>query len=533
MLRASLHTGQVLPLSRALPSYADPLALYAALCDQGRKPDTMLMESADATTKSGLRSILITHAAIRASCEGHTVTLEALTLNGRHALDAVEAKVSALSLSAERLATTLTLKCPPAPAQGSERERLKAPSVLDALRALAMGWELVSRPASLGLLIGGVFSYDLLGLFEPLPEAAHDPLGYPEFSFILPEAMIILDHQRHTAQALAFVYGGPGYEPCYHDASERVSALVAAIEAATPQRQAKAPDLSPHLDPIKPRVDMSDEAFAQGVAALKSHILAGDVFQIVASRTFTAPCPDALAAYAALRALNPSPYMFFVAGQPHTIFGASPETCLKISGQQPRYVEIRPIAGTRRRGQDPDTDARVEAELRMDTKELAEHMMLVDLARNDVARVSRPGTRQVTQLLGVERYSHVMHLVSHVRGELEPELDALHAYVASMNMGTLVGAPKIRAAQLLRQVEPTRRGPYGGAVGYLTCDGELDTAIIIRSAVVRGGAAYVRAGAGVVHDSDPVAEADETSRKAAAVLKALAIVNASKQEVAP
>lgn len=529
MLRASLHTGQVLPLSRALPSSADPLALYAALCDKGRKPDTMLMESADATTKSGLRSILITHAAIRASCQGHTVTLEALSLNGRHALDAVEAKVSALSLSAERSPTTLTLEFAPAPTQGSERERLKAPSVLDALRALATGWELVSRPASLGLLIGGVFSYDLLGLFEPLPEAAQDPLGYPEFSFILPEAMIILDHQRHTAQALAFVYGGPGYEPCYHDASERVSALVAAIERAQPLRPSAAASAS-HLDAVKPHVDTSDEAFAQGVVALKEHIIAGDVFQIVASRTFMAPCPDALAAYGALRALNPSPYMFFVAGQPHTIFGASPETCLKISGQQPRYVEIRPIAGTRKRGLDPDTDARVEAELRMDTKELAEHMMLVDLARNDVARVSRPGTRQVTQLLGVERYSHVMHLVSHVRGELDEGLDALHAYVASMNMGTLVGAPKIRAAQLLRQIEPTRRGPYGGAVGYLTCDGELDTAIIIRSAVVRAGAAYVRAGAGVVHDSDPASETDETSRKAAAVLRALAIVNAQQED---
>jgi len=194
----------------------------------------------------------------------------------------------------------------------------------------------------------------------------------------------------------------------------------------------------------------------------------------------------------------------------------------------PRRVTIRPIAGTAARGRsdsgaiDPDLDTRREAALRLDEKETAEHMMLVDLARNDVARVSRPGTRQVTRLLTVDRYAHVMHLVSEVQGELAQGLDALHAYAAAMNMGTLVGAPKIRAAAILREVEPSRRGAYGGAVGYLTQGGEMDTAIVIRAAVVRDGIARVRAGAGIVFDSDPASEARETRRKAAAVLQAIA-----------
>jgi anthranilate synthase component 1 len=275
------------------------------------------------------------------------------------------------------------------------------------------------------------------------------------------------------------------------------------------------------------RADLSDEEYQRLVVRLKRHIVAGDVFQIVASRSFELPCPDPLAAYGKLRLANPSPYLFFVAGESSVVFGASPETAVKVHGH-PKRVTIRPIAGTAPRGRfpdgqlDADLDARREAALRLDEKETAEHMMLVDLARNDVARVSRPGTRQVRRLLSVDRYAHVMHLVSEVEGELAAEHDALHAYAAAMNMGTLVGAPKIRAAELLRDYEPTRRGAYGGAVGYLTHDGTMDTAIVIRAAVVRDGIAAVRAGAGIVFDSDPASEALETRRKAEAVLRAIA-----------
>jgi anthranilate synthase component 1 len=219
--------------------------------------------------------------------------------------------------------------------------------------------------------------------------------------------------------------------------------------------------------------------------------------------------------------------MFLVRSPGWTLLGASPETAVKVTGR-PARVTLRPIAGTAPRGRTPDgrldqeLDARIQAALLTDAKELAEHMMLVDLARNDVARVSRAGTRRVSRLLTVDHYQHVMHIVSEVEGELAPGLDALHAYTASMNMGTLVGAPKIRAAELLREHEPTRRGPYGGAVGYVTHAGEMDTAIVIRSALVQDNVAHVRAGAGIVLDSDPVREAEETRRKAASVLAAVA-----------
>jgi anthranilate synthase component 1 len=273
-------------------------------------------------------------------------------------------------------------------------------------------------------------------------------------------------------------------------------------------------------------VDLTDPDFEELVSRLKQHIIAGDVFQIVASRTFTLPCANPLAAYGRLRSANPSPYLFYVRGDRATVFGASPETAVKVHGS-PRRVTIRPIAGTAARGRtrsgsiEPDLDARREAALRLDEKETAEHMMLVDLARNDVARVSRPGSRQVSRLLTVDRYAHVMHLVSEVEGELAAGYDALHAYTAALNMGTLVGAPKIRAAQLLREVELSRRGPYGGAVGYLANDGTMDTAIVIRAAVVEDGTARVRAGAGIVYDSLPASEALETRRKAEAVLRAI------------
>jgi anthranilate synthase component 1 len=276
------------------------------------------------------------------------------------------------------------------------------------------------------------------------------------------------------------------------------------------------------------RADLSDAEYRRLVVQLKRHIVAGDVFQIVASRTFELPCPDPLAAYAQLRAANPSPYLFYVAGESSTVFGASPETAVKVHGD-PKRVTIRPIAGTAGRGRsadgrlDPDLDARREAALRLDEKETAEHMMLVDLARNDVARVSRPGTRQVTRLLSVDRYAHVMHLVSEVEGVLAEGHDALHAYAAALNMGTLVGAPKIRAAQLLRDVERTRRGAYGGAVGYLSYTGDLDTCIYIRSALVKDGRVHVQAGAGIVADSDPDYEVNETEAKAQAVWNAIAL----------
>ncbi len=544
----SLRPGDVLPLARRLDLCPEALRLFAELTDGGRRPDTLLLESADVTTKLGKQSILLVDCALRAECRGQTVSFVPLSDVGRDLLPWLEARLAKCGETArdgDRLCVTYPA---PAPLQ-SEEARLAAPSPMDALRQLALSWRLVSRPAATPLLCAGVLSYDLVDCFERLPAAGADPLGYPDFQFWLPQTLVVINQVKREATILALVYGGEHAVESHNDAGATIARLTEACERAASPAPADLPppasaghavpgqgaesnnitagvgaDLSDDVS-----VDVSDDDYAAIVTDLKTRIVAGDVFQIVPSRTFSEPCSDPFAAYTELRALNPSPYMYYVAAPDQVLFGASPETCVKVSGT-PRQVEIRPIAGTRPRGKtaagaiDEDLDSRLEAELRLNEKEVAEHVMLVDLARNDIARVAVPGSRRVARLLDVDRYSEVMHLMTAVTGELRTELDAIHAYTASMNMGTLVGAPTLEAAEILRRVEPTKRGPYGGAVGYITADGEMDTAIIIRSAVVSAGVAHVRAGAGVVYDSEPQAEAQETRHKARAVLRALARV---------
>jgi anthranilate synthase component 1 len=501
-----LARGEILPLVRRLTGAPDPLALYAELSDGGRRPDTLLLESADAATGVGERSVLVARSMLRLVCRGRAVDAHPLSPNG-----------TALSPSIPRTFS--------AEVEGlvDERDRLLAPGPLDALRAAVLAPRLVSEPAPFAHFAAGVFSYDLVDLFERLPEPRADTFRFPDFVFWVPDRVLVVDHLQSATTVIASVVGGESAEGAYHDAVRDVERLSRAVEEVGARRPPPSPSTPPAGEVA---ADLSDAEFSALVERLKRNITAGDVFQVVPSRTFTASCADPLAAYARLRAANPSPYQFFVRAPDFALFGASPETAVRVEGN-PKRVSIRPIAGTAPRGRtadgalDLELDARLQAALLTDAKELSEHLMLVDLARNDVARVSRPGTRRVSRLLAVERYRHVMHLVSEVVGDLAPGLDALHAYAASLNMGTLVGAPKIRAAQLLREHEKDTRGPYGGAVGYLAHDGTLDTAIVIRSALVRGTVAHVRAGAGVVLDSDPASEALETTRKAEAVLRAL------------
>lgn len=527
MAEAPLRAGTILPLVREVSGSPDPLALYAALSEGGTAPGTFLLESGDHGGGAGERSLLGVSPALRVVCRGGDVEVTAGTANGRALLDWVEGQLRRAA-SVRRVGERLLASFDPPPAGvQDESTRGKHPSPLDVLRAVVLGPTLLAKPVDACHLAAGVLSYDLVELFERLPTGQPEAVPTPHFEFVVPDRLIIIDHVRNRTLVVANAFGGPSGEANYHDAVAAIDGLLRVVEG-TRSRQAAASPVVSHSP--EPAVDLSDSAFADLVLRLKRHVAAGDVFQIVASRTFSLPCPDPLAAYGRLRAENPSPYLFYVCGEASVVFGASPETAVKVHGH-PRRVLIRPIAGTAARGLtdggdiDADLDSRREAALRLDEKETAEHMMLVDLARNDVARVSRPGTRQVTRLLAVDRYSRVMHLVSEVEGELAAGLDALHAYAAAMNMGTLVGAPKVRAAQILREVEPTRRGAYGGAVGYLTQDGEMDTAIVIRAAVVRDGVAAVRAGAGIVHDSDPASEALETRRKAEAVLRAIGGAN--------
>jgi anthranilate synthase component 1 len=420
----------------------------------------------------------------------------------------------------------------------SDAERLMSPSPLTPLRVIARELRAEDSRVAESVFLAGAFAYDLVDQFEDLPAAepgergpAHD---FPDYWFVLADQLIAIDHLSQRAEVFVNVFGGAHAAANYYSAQDvvaHVAGLAGRLDEFEPAAHLGSGDAM--LEPGMVAVDVGDREFAETIVRLKQRIVAGDVFQIVPSRSFSLECPDPLAAYAALRSLNPSPYMFYLNSGDFILFGASPESAVKVDGVD-RSVEISPIAGTRPRGFradggiDADLDGRIEAELRLDEKENAEHMMLVDLARNDVARVALPGSRYVPELAQIVRYSHVMHLVSRVRGTLREDLDALHAYQASLNMGTLTGAPKIKAMQLIRAAERTRRGPYGGAVGYLRGDGSLDTAIAIRSALVRNGTATVRAGAGVVHDSVPQLEADETRRKAEAVLRAIAAANSSR-----
>jgi len=500
--------------SRTMPLTTDPLELFKAAA--GGRADTALLESRDGNGRNNTQSILLLQSALRIEGHGREVHLIPLTENGKRVIEALSPELNGL-VEISHDADIVKVAFPSMDPTLSEFERLKAPGPADVLRLLALR---ETSGEELPLMLLGMFGYDFLDTFEQLPEAKRDNLNTPNMVFELPELLLHVDHPSEKIELRTFGYLGNAPDEVLLD---ETAALLAGLPATKPGPPATS---IPSTLPSNLEIDLNDEEYGDIVATLKQNIVAGDVFQIVPSRTFHLPCDNPISAYRHLRHMNPSPYLFYLNAGSFTLFGSSPETCVRVDGD-PKNVTLFPIAGTRPRGRkpdgsiDPDLDNRLEAELKLHKKELAEHMMLVDLARNDVARICEPGTRKVSRLLEIERYSHVMHLVSLVEGKLKSGFDALHAYLATMNMGTLTGAPKVEAARLLRLHESDKRGPYGGAVGYLTSSGDMDTAIIIRSAVVKDGTAYVRAGAGVVYDSDPQAEADETSGKANAVLQAI------------
>lgn len=505
-----------------------------------RPVDCVLLESADITTKASRTTVAVLEASARLTCWGGTVMAEALDAvdgggpgaDGLAALARLEAGLAehVTDRRPGRLTLTLPTICEDDPSI-EERERLTALSTIEPLRLLARAE--VDHPHL--PLEAGAFAFDYLSTFESLPEVAQGANTCPDYLFYDARIILVVDHPTQEATLV-------GASVNAADLERRMEALAAAIDrieepadsadaaasaAADTAVEEPAPAGGPDSPVLHAVPTISDADFEAVVEEMRGYIADGDVYQVVPSRGFTIDCPDALAAYHVLRHANPSPYMFYVAAPDFELFGASPESALLYSVRSGR-VAIRPIAGTRPRGLHPDgsvdheRDTRLELELRTDAKEVAEHVMLVDLARNDVARVSRPGTRSVQDLLRVDRYSRVMHLVSEVSGELAEDLDALDAFRASMTMGTLTGAPKLRAAELIRQAEGVRRGSYGGSVGYIRGDGELDTCIVIRSGFVSAGTALVQAGAGVVAASSPAAEAAETVHKARAVLEAVA-----------
>ena len=380
----------------------------------------------------------------------------------------------------------------------------------------------------------GWIAYDVVRAFEDLPARAPDDLGLPEVYVVLTDTVVIFDNLRQTVKIVAtpFVPRPERADSAYDGALARIDEVVDRLRAG-----GASPSLRPLAAPgpredgsaalrwggsAEPTLTFEREAFENAVHRMKDYIVAGDIFQAVLSQRFEVERGDleSFDVYRALRVVNPSPYMYHVQFPEAQVTGASPETLVRSEGGR---VEVRPIAGTRPRGTSREADEALAAELRADPKEVAEHLMLVDLGRNDVGRVAATGTVQATELMTTERYSHVMHMTSHVVGELEDGLSWHDVLAAVFPTGTLTGAPKIRAMEIIDELEPHRRGVYGGAVGYISYSGNMDLAIAIRTLVSTASSIYVQAGCGVVHDSDPGAEYEETLNKARAVLRAVSL----------
>jgi anthranilate synthase component 1 len=405
--------------------------------------------------------------------------------------------------------------------EGSERRELDASDPFRAVADYLSSYRvapLEGLPPFAGGAVG-VFGYDLVRAVERLPEPNPDDVGTPDMALMVSDALVVFDHLSHRVTVLvnAFVDDPDEVDQAYAQAEgliERARELLAEPVPRPAEPPARPTDPAGAFES-----NMTQAEYEAVVQRARDYIFAGDVFQVVPSQRWTGPCPvEAFSIYRGLRVVNPSPYMYFLEWDDFAIAGASPEPLVKVSG---RRAEVRPIAGTRPRASSPEEDLRVAEELLRDEKERAEHVMLVDLGRNDLGRVCEFGSVEVGDLMRVETYSHVMHIVSSVSGTLRPEASAMDALRAVLPAGTLSGAPKIRAMEIIDELEPVKRGAYGGAIGYLSYTGDLDTCIHIRTVVVKDDLAYLQAGAGVVADSDPAYEYRETIAKAGAVFEAL------------
>ncbi|MCB9563619.1 MAG: anthranilate synthase component I [Kofleriaceae bacterium] len=376
----------------------------------------------------------------------------------------------------------------------------------------------------------GWISYDVVRAFEDLPARARADLALPELCMVVTDTLVIFDNLRQTLKIVAtpYVPRAERAEVAYDRAIARIEAIATVLRGPRPRLADLEPPRPGEAAAVElPASTFARDAYEAAVEQVKEYILAGDAFQVVLSQRFATPRDvDAFDVYRALRVINPSPYMFHLRFPEAEVTGASPETLVRLAGGR---VELRPIAGTRPRGATPDDDERLAAELLADPKERAEHYMLIDLGRNDVGRVAEVGSVRVTEQLVIERYSHVMHLVSHVVGKLAADRTWHDVLRAAFPAGTLSGAPKIRAMEIIDELEPHRRGLYGGAVGYVSYTGNMDLAIAIRTLVGLGDQIYVQAGAGLVADSVPAREWEESVNKARAVLRAVAMARTASR----
>jgi anthranilate synthase component 1 len=386
----------------------------------------------------------------------------------------------------------------------------------------------IAEPESLPPFAGGAvgfFGYDLVRTVETTlgPSPNPDPIGLPDMALMISDVLIAFDHQRHEVTVIvnAFVEDG-GIDAAYERAKGTIAWIDEKLRAPVPPVEPREPSTGIAWDS-----NMTREQFEANVSRIVEYVRAGDAFQVVPSQRFSADVPvEAFSIYRGLRVVNPSPYMYFLDFGDFEIAGASPEPLVKVTGDR---VETRPIAGTYPRSGEDEEDRRRAERLLNDPKERAEHVMLVDLGRNDLGRVSEYGTVKVDELMVVETYSHVLHIVSHVSGRLRPELGPMDVLRSTLPAGTLSGAPKVRAMEIIDELEPHKRGSYGGAVGYLSYTGDLDTAIHIRTVVVKGGRAYVQAGGGTVADAQPAYEYNESVNKAKAVFRAIELASEQRE----
>ncbi|PKN89295.1 MAG: anthranilate synthase component I [Deltaproteobacteria bacterium HGW-Deltaproteobacteria-1] len=391
----------------------------------------------------------------------------------------------------------------------SKREHKGDP--LNAMRELLSRYKPVSMPGLPRFFGGavGYLGYDMVRYFEKLPDAPPDDLNLDESVFVISDSLVIFDNTRHTIRVVACAYTEDADSPeeAYAEACRKIDEMISLLEAP-----AVSSEPLPKTSGVAFESNMTPDQYKAIVEKARGYIAAGDVIQVVLSQRFSTPCQtDPVDLYRALRYVNPSPYLFFLKLDDLIMIGSSPEVMVRLEQSD---VELRPIAGTRKRGRTEQEDRALADELLSDEKERAEHVMLVDLGRNDLGRIAEAGSVQVNQYMVVEKYSHVMHLVSNVRAQLAKGKDAFDVLAATFPAGTLSGAPKVRAMQIIDELEPLRRGPYGGAVGYFSFNGNMDLCITIRTMVIKDGKIFVQAGAGIVYDSQPETEHQETLNKA-------------------
>jgi anthranilate synthase component 1 len=400
-------------------------------------------------------------------------------------------------------------------------KRLQSAAPLQLLQDLLKGYRPVTVPGVPPFFGGalGYVAYDTVEQFHEIKNDKEDPLGMPEIFFLFVQTLVAFDNLKHTIKVIdnARVEAKTSLRQAYKASVRRIGKVISTLQKKP--RGIEPRNLSQGHGTRKFRSNLTQEQFTQAVSRAKEYIKAGDIIQaVLCQRLETETDTDPFEIYRALRYVNPSPYMFYLELENLRVIGSSPETMVRLTGDT---IELRPIAGTRRRGASPEEERELEADLLADPKERAEHIMLVDLGRNDVGRVAAIGTVEVNELMAIERYSHVIHIVSNVRGKLAADKTPFDLFVSTFPAGTVSGAPKVRAMQIISELEPQKRSLYAGAIGYFGYNGNLDTCIVIRTIIMKGKKAFITAGAGIVADSDPAMEYQETLNKARAMLRAV------------